>query len=413
MNKLYIAWVKTNDFDNLFKYGYTHLDESLAREVSLGTEYYDVAVRLQEHIPVFEYPMSYVMLLIRKDGGESLNPVKIEEVEEVTPLDNECRKFLSSQFDKRIVMGNVNVEAAVKEIQIHQMTSNSNFGAKALWKILKIKQPIEEIQDKIGWNALEENSKNIYENTSPSGVQSIYSYILGYRRHGLYPKETVGFFCDSLHIAYNFIYKKNMLYEELEVDPGMKRLMSVNRTEKYDKLLRDPIINEIQSKIDSKINSEINLGKVSFVELSSLFQIYRSLLCKEGLTKDGVDSLKKEQRLRDPLLFNMAVFMLGVSLGYSNCYSTYYDYIKPPIFYKYSPRILDSYQNNDSSWLRKSLDCNLKRKKGMKKQERIKEVVNIYNEKGIGVLVDEIGNILNPEESVGVLREIIKRTLRK
>jgi hypothetical protein len=49
----------------------------------------------------------------------------------------------------------------------------------------------------------------------------------------------------------------------------------------------------------------------------------------------------------------------------------------------------------------------------MKKQERIKEVVNIYNEKGIGVLVDEIGNILNPEESVGVLMEIIKRTLRK
>ena len=89
-------------------------------------------------------------------------------------------------------------------------------GVRNIFNIFKL-EDADECKKIISEDMVKEMLSNVYDDIRPSGDSSLWVYLMRYERHSFYPKETLGYFMDIVHIVLNFMSKKEVVDYEVEV----------------------------------------------------------------------------------------------------------------------------------------------------------------------------------------------------
>ncbi len=206
--------MKRGDFIDLYKYGFYYLNkdrivpfEGNVFELSKRSDIFD---ELFTDVNSFESPFAYLLLHFEKneeDNNRSL--VSIEEVRHVFPLNDDAKKEFETSFDEHIRIEAPIWDDAVSLIQKRLLFSSSMQGVRNVFSVFKLKN-LQSCKSFVDDNMVEEMLSDVYDNRRPSGNKSIWVYLMMYERHSYYPKDTLGFYMDIVHVICNFMAKREV-----------------------------------------------------------------------------------------------------------------------------------------------------------------------------------------------------------
>lgn len=99
-----------------------------------------------------------------------------------------------------------------KTLYKNRLLSQSKRGIDNLWVIFGLSETDRKrCESIITDDIISEVFDELFSYKRPTGGQSIWTYLLRYERHSFYPKDTKGFFCDYIHVACNWMAKKEKL----------------------------------------------------------------------------------------------------------------------------------------------------------------------------------------------------------
>ena len=82
-------------------------------------------------------------------------------------------------------------------------------GVRNIFNIFKL-EGIKKCKELISEDMVEDMLSNVYDDIRPSGDVSLWVYLMRYERHSFYPKESLGYFMDIVHIIVNFMSKSEV-----------------------------------------------------------------------------------------------------------------------------------------------------------------------------------------------------------
>ena len=330
MKKAYLTIIRKVDFIDLFKYGYINVGHAveIKGEIDAHAEDEQLFQELTRWLGVYEYSFEYLILHFNaeKDKGNYIL-VDIKNVLGLYALDLEAKKEMGISFDSRI---HLQVSPWAKKfirLQQRRLIEQSKRGIDNLWVIFGLDEGLRsECAKIITEEVIEEVFRESYANERPIGALSIWIYLLRYERHSYYPKDTVGFFCDLIHVVCNYRAQKEQpdgVTEGTEVYHDIKE----ESTHTFRPL--------------SEIARKSNLGKFArgeanaeFAVIAPLYLYLKDLLVKNkgGSPKEDVISFAKEHGSQECAI---AVYLLGIVLGYDKTYDAFYDVAPLHILKKY------------------------------------------------------------------------------
>ena len=118
---------------------------------------------------------------------------------------------MNVSFDSRIRLHVSPWGEKFKALHNNQLMSQSKRGIDNLWAIFDLSETDRKICESIITDDIVfEVFDELFSYKRPTGEQSIWTYLLRYERHSFYPKNTKGYFCDYIHVACNWMAKKEM-----------------------------------------------------------------------------------------------------------------------------------------------------------------------------------------------------------
>lgn len=270
---------------------------------------------------MFDYSFEY--LIVHFTGSES-NSVEIGNVQGIYALDASAKREMANSFDSRIQIHvspwTAKMQALRKELFIRQ----SMKGVDNLWTIFGLtEEDKEKCKAIITKEIIEEVFGELFDNTRPIGELPLWVYLMRYERHSFYPKDMRGFFCDCIHSVCNWMQKKEILEDVAETTNIYKSIISA-------KPEFAPLA-EIMSASPLAIKTA-ETAKSRFVIAAPLF------LFMKDIFSDGIKMVDKRfieyAKEIGIIECSIAVFLLGLTLGYDKTYDAYYDNVKLPIFKK-------------------------------------------------------------------------------
>ena len=89
-------------------------------------------------------------------------------------------------------------------------SKNSMQGVRNIFNIFKL-DGIEKYKELISEDMVEDMLSNVYDEIRPLWRRfPLWVYLMRYERHSFYPKESLGYFMDIVHIIVNFMSKKEV-----------------------------------------------------------------------------------------------------------------------------------------------------------------------------------------------------------
>lgn len=331
--KEYISLIRRADFSDLFKYGRLHINQAYSRELKFSADelknHKEIARDILCHANPFESSIAYIFLLYSRPedvDSDTEDLVLLENVHHIYPLDIHAKIDMEAVFDSRL-----NIDAPLWPDILTEFQKKIDFesakrGINNVWQVFGMETSYVECAKIITDDIIRDVIDNFYSDERLQGEHSLWFYLLRYDRHAFYPKTTIGYFMDAVHVYCNYKAKRMVMEDEVASTNIYKVLAN----------LKDLKFDRIQSFLDKDGNASgfISTVKdvepnVDYIEAAALY-----LLCKDkfrdGLTVPDSNFLKYSKRFGKE--FEIAVYLLGIFLKYDNTYDCYYDSLALPIF---------------------------------------------------------------------------------
>lgn len=322
----YIAIIRRAEFIDLFKYGWLHLPHSVRLDQSMrageGRETFDELVRW---MPVYEYSFEYLLIrFLDSDEDILVRTVYIEQVVAVYTFDERAKYELSISFDPRI-----KIQVSAWTEWFHEKWRESfrqqcKQGVVAIWSLFGLSDEdkiaceetiTSEIQDKL--------FELIFSERRPEGELSPWIYLFLYERHATYPKDkNKGYFLDYIHIYLNYSGQKEHDFDVRDNNLEVVRRLDKVTSDKFADLRNSIAASELKKKVD-KIDP-------LYHDTAPLF-LYLKNRCAEGFDRGLLKDEVKKTLVNEPYK-RLALYLLGLTLGYDKVYDAYYDELPLSIF---------------------------------------------------------------------------------
>lgn len=320
----YLAIIRKADFIDLFKYGKLNVYSAINFDgkIKAHANDSDLFEKLTKNMNLFEYSFEYLVIHFISDN-ENKQPcsVNIENVMGLYTFDEEAKKEMSVSFDSRIKLHVSPWSERFKALYNNRLMSQSKRGIDNLWAIFDLSETDRKMCESIITNDIvSEVFDELFSYKRPTGEQSIWTYLLRYERHSFYPKTTKGFFCDYIHVACNWMAKKEM-QNDVAIETTLYNLIKESPATDFMSLSQIAINSNLPSRTDE-------VAKCQFAVAAPLF-----LLMKEKFSSGFyIDSKIIDHAKTFGFECSVAVYLLGLTLGYDKTYDAYYDFVKLPIF---------------------------------------------------------------------------------
>lgn len=328
----YLSIIRKSDFIDLFKYGHLFIHYSLPffgklNEYNDDKDMFDF---LTCKMNLFEYSFEYLVLHFQTEGNkDSSFEVQMSDVLCIYAFNSEAKKEMSISFDPRI---QIHVSPWAKwfdELQKKQFINQSMRGIDNLWKVFGLNE-----EDKVNCrkiikdDIISEVFRQLYSNERPTGDQSLWTYLLRYERHSLYPRNMKGFFCDFIHVVCNWTSKREHHGEIAETTAVYQHLKGTKFGE-FEKVVRESQLNQMTS---DATGCTFCVVSPFFLYLKSIFTDGVDLKINyNGILGNTIVNAAKENYKFD---FALATYLLGITLGFDKTYDAYYETIGLSIFKK-------------------------------------------------------------------------------
>lgn len=331
--KKYLAIIRRADFIDLYKYGFFYLDkEKIVEfdcEISGLPSRSDIFDSLFYRMNSFESSFAYLIInYTKREEAKDYSFVSIEELRHIFPLDLEAKREFESSFDEHIKIDNPIWNDAVSLIKKKQLFHSSMQGAKNIFNIFKL-DGFDKCKEIINDDVVEEMLSAVYDDVRPQGELPIWVYLMRYERHSFYPKDSLGYFMDIVHIIVNFIAKQ-------EVDD-----YTVENTEIYNILCKFEgkglKSNKIMHYLKSDEGAAGFLNKISsFVpEIDFITTAVSYLKLRDYYKDEFVYNEKFVEDCKSAFgeCFTLAAYMAGIAFSHDKTYSCLYE-VLPLAVYK-------------------------------------------------------------------------------
>ena len=331
--KKYLAIIRRADFIDLYKYGFFYLDKEKIVEfdckISELRNRSDIFDSLFYRMNSFESSFAYLIInYTKREEAKDYSFVSIEELRHIFPLDLEAKREFESSFDEHIKIDNPIWDDAVSLMKKKQLFHSSMQGAKNIFNIFKL-DGFDKCKEIINDDVVKEMLSAVYDDVRPQGELPIWVYLMRYERHSFYPKDSLGYFMDIVHIIVNFIAKQ-------EVDD-----YTVENTEIYNILCKFEgkglKSNEIMHYLKSDEGAAGFLNKISsFVPEIDFITTAVSYLKLRDLYKDEFvynEKFVKDCKSAFGECFTLAAYMAGIAFSHDKTYSCLYE-VLPLAVYK-------------------------------------------------------------------------------
>ena len=330
--KNYLALIRRADFIDFFKFGFFYLNSEKVFEldcpISELPKRDDIYDALFARINSFESSFAYLIINFTKANDTAVPSfVTITEMKHIFPLDLEAKREYESSFDEHVKIDNPIWPDAIGLIKKKQLYQNSMQGVRNIFNIFKL-DGIEKCKELISEDMVEEMLSNVYDYIRPSGDDSLWVYLMRYERHSFYPKESLGYFMDIVHIIVNFMSKKEVEDYIVESTDIYKILATYEgRGYKFKYILHLLKQNEMASGFFTKIASFA--PDVDFIPIAINYLKMRDLY-KDKFTYD--EKFISTCKTSFGESFTIASYMIGITLGHDKTYACFYESLPLAIY---------------------------------------------------------------------------------
>ena len=320
----YLAIIRKADFVDLFKYGKLNVYSAIDFDGNIKAHANDddLFEKLTKSMNLFEYSFEYMVIhFVSDNGNEYPYPINIEDVRGLYTFDEEAKKEMNVSFDSRIRLHVSPWSEKFKTLHNNRLISQSKRGIDNLWAIFDLSETDrKKCESIITDNIVSEVFDELFSYKRPAGEQSIWTYLLRYERHSFYSKNTKGYFCDYIHVACNWL-KKMELQEDVAETTGLYSQIINCSKEDFASLSNIAVSSNLSSLTDEDAGCKFAIAAPLFLFMKDKFS-------------DGfrIDSKFINYAKKFELECSVAVYLLGLTLGYDRTYDAYYDFIKLPIF---------------------------------------------------------------------------------
>ncbi len=320
----YLAIIRKADFVDLFKFGKLNVYSAINFDgnIKAHANDNDLFEKLTKNMNLFEYSFEYMVIhYISDNGNEQPCSVFIENVKGLYTFDEEAKKEMSISFDSRIKLHVSPWGEKFKTLHNNRLMSQSKRGIDNLWVIFGLSETDRKMCESIITDDIvSEVFDELFSYKRPVGEQSIWTYLLRYERHSFYPKNTKGYFCDYIHVACNWMAKKEIL-NDVAIETTLYNLIKESPATDFKPLSQIAINSNLPSLTDE-------VAKCHFAVAAPLF-----LLMKDKFSNGFYIDMKIINYAKTfGFECSVAVYLLGITLGYDKTYDAYYDFVKLPIF---------------------------------------------------------------------------------
>ncbi len=323
----YILLLKKSDFVDLFKFGYISafcasvpfdgvLEKVKSNEV--------LADKLFKQASPFEYSMEYYIVHICSER-KAFKKICIGDVRHIFALDSDSVK-VGLELDPPVKMEAPLWPLAYEKFQIELMQKSAEEGVKNTFEAFGL-EPDAKRKKFITKKDIATIMALSYQGQRPSGAMSIWTYLLMYERHQYYPKDTRGYFLDTLHVWANYLKHQELDIPVTESRLG-KKLIDMPYNTRFDDLVKFIALDKNVAKADKIFKG--------FFKIATLFLLLKNEF-QDGLETDGVYFGHNIPELR-PILeryglddLKLSLYLLGLSLGHEMTYKYVYQLRKYPI----------------------------------------------------------------------------------
>lgn len=333
----YLALIRKQDFIDLYKYGYFYINGDIKSEFAGDIESVknktDVRVKLLRCANAFDNAFTYLIIHYEKHEFESSNRVYIEEVKGVYPLDAASKPELET-INKKILIKNPLWPDAVSELQKHIDFEDSKKGAQNIWKLFDLKTNIKKYEEIVTDDILKEFIRINDVNQRPSGKGNLWLYLMCYQRHEFYPIDKLGYYFDVTHILYssatgyevqNFENTKHYNFLNSLIENGPKESMEIYERIKSSYTL-DPDkvgFNDLLEYMNNNCVQGFDFYIVACLYLAFMHKYRNGMVVEPKFFDDGLVRCKKQYGKN----FELACYLLGLTLGHTRTYDCLYQYI--------------------------------------------------------------------------------------
>lgn len=320
----YLALISRTEFNSLFKYGRLLLNSNL---MIYGKSEVETLNNLKEKIGKVDFDNTFSHLIIQYEKDDQFcynkNNVIIQEVKHVYALDNDAKREFEISFDERIKIEEPLFD--VSEIFVQKTFEDCKRGIENVWQVFGFADEEKTKCQRIITDEILRNTVNLMLSDNKAlGDYPLWVYLMRYERHSYYPKETVGYFMDAVHIFCNYKKSDHQALDNEVESTGIYKLLSAINVPENTNTIYQQIENSDFCKALNSLEPSCNFLKIAVIYLK-IKDEYR-----EGLKYDkSFIDLCKEHFKED---FVVASYLLGIYLGYDKTYDCLYDVVKLPIF---------------------------------------------------------------------------------
>ena len=284
---------------------------------------------------MYEYSFEYLVIHFKaNDNNEQYISIDIRDVCALYTFDQEAKKEMSISFDSRIQLHVSPWTDKFDKLQRNLSIKQSQRGIDNLWTIFDL--PTEDLvkcREIITPSITQEVFREFYNYERPSGDQSIWTYLLRYERHSFYPKGMIGYFCDFIHVFCNFSKKKELNGEVAESTQLFPLLIECKNPQFAS------LVKIVESSPLYKITEEV--AGCRFAIAAPLFLFLKAKFA-DGIEhkpdKEFIDYTKKVGGFE----CSIAIYLLGLSLGFDKTYDAFYESAKLSFFKKSTQTTIQS-----------------------------------------------------------------------
>lgn len=319
--KDYLAIIRKLDFVDLFKYGRFGISYAVEFDgnIQSHTDDDNLFDALTSRMNMYEYSFEYLIVHFKaQEVVDQHIVIDIRDVQGLYTFDAEAKKEMSISFDPRIQLQVSPWADKFEKLQQKLNIEQNRRGIDNLWAVWGLtdddRKKCEEI---ITPDIVQEVFRELYAYERPSGCLSVWVYLLRYERHSYYAKGMLGFFCDAIHVFCNYTARK-----ELDGEVALDREVYSELSE-FDSSAK---INELYAKVEgtSFAQKTHEVSHCRFVMTAPLFLFLKNEFA-DGMSHKPDDEIISYSKNIGGFECSIAVYLLGLALGYDKTYDAFYE----------------------------------------------------------------------------------------
>lgn len=332
MKKDYLALIRLDDFDKLFKYGRLQIGQDhvvlvpgLFKDVRNMSFLFE---QLVNGVCDFQLPFEYVILHYQKEASDLNLVLRIVEVKGLYPLNDEAKRRVAPRLDSRVYINEPLWPSQMQSLIENRHLEESHRGIDNIWQIFKLTKK-DYCAKVIDDNIIKVAIDNAYSGKTLSGrplnEQTLWLYLMRYRRYSMFPKNAASFILDAAFVEF--------LYEE----KGDEDAASM-------KIDQSPLCNDIRNQKGmslTELMEYVDKQHPKFGEytdsIAKDYHIVAPIYCMfietvgdkvldltTSVNGAHLNDIVKELKKHYPQAVNVALYMLGAVLGYEKTYDALY-----------------------------------------------------------------------------------------